>query len=184
MNSISLEESLDENYEHEIKNITMSDIAFLRERNIGIIARLRNSKQKARLFIKFLMYFAVDYDRSSLEPKDFECSNSNCGKKHKVYSSYWLTGLKTLQWVPVGRNQEVPSSKNLADLIQTEPDILSKMMEDRPSKLLNILNTSVGDIMKFIVGGNEKTKLELDRATGRLYRKFSQNPEQLTDSPS
>jgi len=175
--SVSLEEILDEN-EHGIKNINMSDIAFLRDRNIGIIARLRNSKPRARLFIKFLMYFAVDFDRNSLEPKEFVCSN--CDKKHKIYSSYWLTTLKTTLWVPVGRNQELPTSKNLAELFRDQPDILNKMDEDKSSKLLNILNASITDIMKFIVGKDEKTKLELDRATGKLYRKFSQNPQQLT----
>jgi len=177
-NSLSLEDSLDEENEHTISNINMSNIAFLKEDTVGIIDRVRNSKIQARLFVKFLMEFVVDFDDKSLEPVEQACQ---CGKKHKVYSLYWLIVLKTQKWIPAGKNkQDFPSSKNLADLFQNQSDILNTMIQDRPSKLLNMLNTSVSDIMKFIVGKDEKTKLELDKATGKLYRKFSQNPEQLT----
>ena len=176
---LSFGEPLDENTDHEITNVSMTDIAFLSLQDRGIYERVRHSKEQARVFIQFLLDFAVNFDQSAIEPKKLLCSK--CGKEHNMYASNWLLILKTQKWIPVGKGQDFPNSKNLADLLRNQPLITNKMMEDKPSKFFNNLNVSVTDIMKSIIATSEKERLALDRATGRLYQSFGNNTQQLTE---
>lgn len=178
MDSLGFGESLNEEEDHEITNVRVSNIAFLRLDNKGIIDQVRSSKERARAFIRFLLNFAVFYDDSVIEPRKLSCK---CGKEHSVYTSDWLRVLKTRSWVPIRKGkQEIPSAQNLAALIQDQHDILRKISEDKPSKFINNLNVSVSDIVKNAIAKDERVKFELDKAAGMLYEKFGENPQQLT----
>jgi hypothetical protein len=179
MDSLAFGGQLNEQAEHRIENVNVSDIAFLRLENRGIIDQVRGSKERARTFIKFLLHFAIDFDESALAPSGLLC---NCGEVHSVYTANWLWVLKTQKWIPVGKGkQETPSSKNIAALIQNQPEILDNLVEYKPSRFFNNLNVSVSDIMKSIIAKDEESKLALDNATGKLYKSFSGNTKQLID---
>jgi hypothetical protein len=177
--SLAFGEQMTEDTEHRIDNVNVSDIAFLKLENRGIIDLVRNSKERARLFIRFLLDFALDFDNSALEPLRLTCSE--CKEAHSIYTSNWLWVLKTQKWIPVTKGkQETPSAKNLAALLQNQPEMLDILVGDKPSKFFNNLNVSISDIIKFAIAKDEETKLALDNATGRLYKSFSGNTKRLT----
>lgn len=157
----------------------MSDIVFLKLENRGIIDQVRNSKERARLFIRFLLDLAIDFDNSVLEPVKLTCNE--CKQSHSIYTSTWLFVLKTQKWVPVAKGkQETPSAKNLAALLQNQPEMLDILVGEKPSKFFNNLNVSISDIIKFAIAKDEEAKLALDNATGRIYKSFGGNTTRLT----
>jgi hypothetical protein len=178
MESLAFGEQMSEEGEHRMENVAVSDIVFLKLENRGIIDLVRNSKERARLFLRFLLDFALDFDNSALDPAKLTCK---CGGAHSVYTSNWLLVLKTQKWIPVAKGKsDTPSAKNLAALLQNQPEMLDNLVGNKPSKFFNNLNVSISDIMKFVIAKDEETKLALDNATGRLYKSFGGNTKRLT----
>lgn len=169
---LAFDEHVDEKAEHHMDDVSLSDIAFLRLENRGIIDQVRSSKDKARLFIRFLLDFVLDADNGAVEPTELPCK---CGAAHRIYTSNWLWVLKTQKWIPVAKGkQEVPSSTNLAALLQNQPEILNeilnKLSDSKLARFFNNLNVSVNDVMKFATVKDEESKLEWDIAMARLYK--------------
>lgn len=179
MDLLAFGEHVNEEAEHYMENVSLSDIVFLRLENRGIIDQVRGSRDRARLFIRFLLDFALDADNGAVEPTGLSCT---CGATHRVYTSNWLWVLRTQKWIPVARGrQEVPSSTNLAALLQDHPGILNKLVGSKPARFLNNLNVSVSDIMKSVLATDEETRLALDNATGRLYKSLKGDAKYLGD---
>jgi len=171
-------ERLEEEKEHEVtEEVELSKIAFLETKDKGIIAAIRNSKEKARKFLGFLFDFVIEDDTRWNTPIEINC---NCGSKHKIYPAFWIKVLKDREWVPIGRGKEEKlNSQYLASLLEKDKNLQQKCVQDKPSLLLSILNVSVGEVMMHIVAKDDKTKHELGRAMGSLYSTFMGNPNQL-----
>jgi hypothetical protein len=179
MDLLAFGERVNEEAEHHIEDVSLSDIAFLRLENRGIIDQVRGSKDRARLFIRFLLDFALDADNGAVEPTGLSCK---CGATHRIYTSNWLWVLRTQKWIPVAKGkQEIPSSTNLAALLQNQPEILNKLVGSKPARFFNNLNVSVSDVMKSVIATDEETRLALDNATGRLYKSLKGNAKYLGD---
>jgi hypothetical protein len=92
-----------------------------------------------------------------------------CGARHRIYCARWVAVLNSHQWFPICKYKgERPSAQYLAPLVADDPGLLQICRQDKPSRLLNVLNVSISELMIHVVAKDEKTKLELDKAMGPL----------------
>lgn len=158
--------------------IELTSIAFLEDKDWGIIDKVRRSKKKAMEFLKFLLRYVVQKDASWIDPISVKCSCVETNVTHTIYPSKWLYVLKSREWVPISKNkEEQPTTENLAPLFHKGQDLLKHLMEDRPSSFLSILGVSPSQIM---MGSQSATeKLELDKAFVKLLLATSSNVHEL-----
>lgn len=174
-----IDENLDEEIVHEIvQDVEVSKIAFLETKDKGIIDTIRKSKDKCRKFLDFLFSYVIEEDYKWKDDLEISCT---CDKKHKIYSAIWMTRLKSRLWVPVRKDKsEIANVQNLALLLDGHTDLLKICRGDSPSRLLDKLNISIGELMMRVASKDEKVKLELDKAMGSLFSTFMVNPTQLS----
>jgi len=174
-------EKLEEKKEHEVADdVVVSKIAFLETKDKGIIDTIRKSKDKARKFLDFLFKYVIEEDSQWDNSLEVTCT---CGTKHKIYPAFWLATLKNRLWVPDSVHKgksEKPSAQYLALLLEDHRELLQTCRQDKPSRLLSILNVSISELMMRVVAKDDKIKLELDKAMGSLCSTFMTNPSQLS----
>ena len=171
----------DDEESHELEEgIMVSKIAFLDLEDKGIINRIRKSKPKAREFLSFLFNYVIEEDDLWNSTSEVSCG---CGENHRIYESHWMARLKSLKWVPVGKNrQDLPNPGCLALLLEDEKMLLDRCRHDKPSKLLSMLGVSIGGLMMEVVAkDDEGARLELDKAMGSLFNAYGTNPHQLSE---
>lgn len=173
------DEKLEEESEHEIvEYVEVSKIAFLETKDKGIIPTIRNSKDKCRKFLEFLFTYIVEEDNEWNSALEVICT---CGVKHQIYPAIWFPPLKIKSWIPGRKNKsEIASVQSLASLLDGHANLLENCRQDMPSRLLNKLNISIGELMMRIAAKDENVKLELDKAMGSLFSTFMINPTQLS----
>lgn len=159
---------LDEQKEHGTNNeIELVSIAFLEDKDWGIIDRVRRSKQMATKFLRFLLEYVVNEDRSWIDPKSVLCSCEEQGTNHEIYPSKWLYVLRAREWVPISKNKdEQPSTENLAPFFQKNQDLLDHLTRDKPSLLLSVLGVSPSQIL--MGSQSPEDRFELDKAFLKL----------------
>lgn len=173
------EEKLEEESDHEIiEDVEVSKIAFLEIRDKGIIDTVRKSKEKARKFLRFLFEYTIEADSVWNSPFEFNCK---CGSKHRIFTAYWIAPLRKRAWVPVRKDKsEKPSSQYLALLLEGHKDLLQLCRQDKPLRLLTILNTSISELLMQVVAKDSEARLELDKAVGSLCTTFMTDPSKLS----
>lgn len=173
------DEKLDEEKDHVMSSdVRLSKLFSLETKDKGIIDTIRRSKEKTRKFLGFLFDYVIEQDPQWGILIEVACE---CGLKHKIYPASWMATLKKRAWVPRRKGKgERPSAQYLSSVLEGHVELLQNCRKDKPSKFLNILNVSIGELMMHIVAKNEEVKLELDRAMGSLYSTFMTKPEQLS----
>lgn len=170
-------EKLDEDKDHEISSAVVTKLAFMETKDKGIIDTVRKSKEKARRFLSFLFEYMIEKDSQWRDSVDVDCV---CGESHKVHLAFWLGKLRSRLWVPVRKDKsEKPSAQHLAQIVAEHPELLQFCRQDKPSRLLNTLNVSIGELMVRVVAKDDATKFELDKAMASLYNTFMANPNDL-----
>lgn len=153
---------------HQLDAIRCSKVAFLdHPKDRGIIDRIRKSKAKSILFVKFILTCVIERDQKWLQPVTVNCE---CGSSHSAVPSHWFYYVKSRKWVPSANGgSEALSAQSLATLLETEKSIISKLKEDRPALFLNKLGIGIGEILRNIVtGGDDAKKLEWDKVFGAI----------------
>jgi hypothetical protein len=153
---------------HQLDPIASSKIAFLdHPKDRSIIDRIRKSKAKSILFVKFILTCVIERDQKWLLTA---AANCECGSSHSVVPSHWFYYVKSRKWVPSANGgSEALSAQSLATLLETEKSIISKLKEDRPALFLNKLGIGIGEILRNIVtGGDETKKLDWDKVFGAI----------------
>lgn len=170
-------EKIDEEKTHEIiDDVELSKIAFLETKDKGIVDTIRGSKEKARKFLNFVIDYIIEVDKSHWDSVlEVACE---CGSKHKIHPAQWVSVLKRRQWVPAPKDKPLTSA-NLSVVLKDQEELLKKCRQDQTSKLLNILNMSISELMMQIAAKNDTIKLELDKAMGSLFSTFMARPDQL-----
>lgn len=165
---LGLGQELDEAKEHTVEHLRMSQLAYLDLKDRGIIDRARQSKKNSSAFVTFLLNALIEYDNAWQNPIEVDCK---CGVKHLLYPVHWLISVKTRQWVHVHKKSEIPSSANLASLIDETGNLLTRLLEPKPSEFLSQLGIGVGDLTRNVItkGDNQK-KIAWDRAMGVMLK--------------
>ena len=93
-----------------------------------IMAQVRNSTERGRLFWRFLTEYLIKVGHQSLETQMIKCKS--CGKSHNCYQAAWLEGVRNNQWIRQGHSRFAPDAKSLANLLRGSDWKLSTMDEN------------------------------------------------------
>ncbi len=157
------DEPLPEDEHITVEDITQTEIAFLtrtRER-VGIMARLRDSQARARLFWRFLTEWLITHDSEGLEPQSANCK---CGVSHRYYPARWLVPVVRNIWVPQGNDiHDRATAQSLAKLLRGSgwtPNALS----DNPTalKFLEAIRVTRFDLVRHFAASDEESQSALD----------------------
>ena len=143
--------------EHKVDGtVEVTDVAFLSTRDIGILSRVRQSRNRAQLFWDFLTLWLAVEDAQGLEAQESMCV---CGSRHQYYPAAWLVPLVRIQWVPLERRRTdratahslanlVRDSRWSADLLRTSPQVVALLKALRvgvPELIMELLTTDNED---------------------------------------
>jgi len=168
--------------------VEVSKIAFLREKDIGILDTVRKSKKKAMSLVKFLLEFVLENDTRCFEKLESSCE---CGDSHRYYHAEWLIFLKHRQWVPIGENKNaIPTSEYLAGLLEGQDNLIKMLTEGNGAKLLEALGVSVADLSLRTIAKDEETRVtlikslaDITEATGNDADKVRMLAEEIRNHP-
>ena len=146
-----------------INTVTVNDLAFLARDRIGIMARVRDSQERARLFWRFLTEYLVHRDIESLELSTVACA---CGEEHDYYPAYWLVPLVRNRWVPQGNDiRDHATAHSLAKLLQDSGWTPTSLSETSPIvSLLAALKITRLDLIREFVVSDDESRANLDDA--------------------
>ena len=148
--------------EHKTSDaVPLTDVAFLTRERLGIMARVRDSQARARLFWRFLTEWLIERDPEGLEPRLAECE---CENFHRYYPAMWLVPVIENRWVPQGNNiRDYASAQSLAALLRGS-GWTSDTLGDNSTvlKLLEAMRVTRLDLMRYFVVSDEECRSTLD----------------------
>ena len=157
--------------EHESEEeITVSNIAFLTKKDIGVIDSVRKSPPLTYKFWCFLTEWLVVHDSRRIEIiEDITCT---CGDKHRCYPAQWLKYVAGRKWISLGNDEtaylEVEALVNL--LRHNDRDLSTFMQNEHVGKLLEAIGISPLDfIRETLVDKNDHAAV--DNAMIEIVRK-------------
>ena len=147
--------------EHEtISAVGLTDLIFLTG-DRGVLARVRDSQARARLFWRFLTEWLITRDPEGLEVRTVDCE---CGDSHRYYPATWLVPVFRNSWVPQGNDVRVrATAQSLARLLRDSgwtPDALTD--SSAALKLLEAIRVTRFDLMRHFVVSDEESRSALD----------------------
>ena len=159
------DEPLPEDQEHNTMDpVQITDIAFFREREIGTIDRVRQSRARAQTFWHFLTQWLVSHDPQGLEIKEAKCECEE-NQKHRYFHAAWLIPLVYIKWVPLeGGRRDFATAQSLASLIR-DSDWDRNLIREAPlvTKLLRAMRVGTRDLtMELLIHGDEEAREKLD----------------------
>ena len=127
--------------------VAVSNLRFIARDRTGIMARVRDNRDLARLLWRFMTEWLVAHDSAGLQTETAECE---CGKVNRYYPAAWLTQVVRNRWVPMGNNVRVNvSAESLASLLR-DSDWTLDMLRDNPAtaKLLEAIRVQHFDLAR------------------------------------
>ena len=151
-------------------------IAYLEDKDKGVIDTVRNSQQKGRMFLQFIFDYLLGADPSWKDPISVDCS---CGNSHEIIACGWIHTLTDRSWVPTpGRKNELPTAENIERLL--DPMLLPQLAHDDDSALfLQRLKIGVSDLFRVKIT-DESERLQADRLAARMYAQDAEMRSLLT----
>ncbi len=156
----------EEGADHTV-SVKVTDIAFLEEKDKGVIDMVRNSQLGARKFLHFIFDYLLRADRSWRDAVSTDCS---CGKNHRNFASGWLYTLAAgRRWVPKDKS---PKADNIAPLI--DASLLATLARDDDSATFLLqLGIGVSDLFR-VKMADPSERLQADRLAARMYAQDAQ----------
>ena len=158
------DEPLPEGNEHTtVDPVTVTDLVFLAKDRVGVMARVRDSQDRARLFWRFLTEWLVVRDTNGLDLRTAKCS---CDGTHRYFPAIWLLPLARNMWVPQGNDiRDRATAQSLAKLLKSSGWTPIALNETPDSvKLLKALQITRLDLMREFVVSDEESRANLDEA--------------------
>ena len=119
----------------------------------GIVDTSRRSKEQSRNVLRFFFQYVLEKDTNWNLPTEAKCA---CGSTHKIYPALWIAVLKNRNWVSIRKDKgEKPNAQYIGELLIEDNELLQMCKETKPSKLLNILGVSIGELMIHVAGKDE-----------------------------
>lgn len=138
------------------ESITVTNIAFLKKEDIGIMARVPDSQRLARLFWRFLVDWVFVQEPQGLENPPAKCAD--CDAEHAYPLAEWLVPVKKNQWVPVGNRQTaLANAESLGALFQNAPDDCPQNTDGLTS-LLEAIDVRNPDLFRIGLADPKKQK--------------------------
>ena len=107
----------DENDHRPSGLVPVTDVAFMTSPDVGIMARVRQSRSRAGLFWRFVTEWLINKDPDGLEVRHASCV---CDKEHRYYPAEWITPLYENKWIPIEGTRSAckADAQSLADLLR------------------------------------------------------------------
>ena len=146
-----------------IDAVTVTDLVFLTKDRDGIMARVRDSQVRARLFWRFLTEWLVTRDVGGLEYREAKCE---CGESHRYLRAMWLVPVVRNNWVPQGNNiRDRATAQSLATLLRDSDWSPNSLSDDSiVVKLLGAIRVTRFDLMRQFVVDDDESQAILDDA--------------------
>lgn len=175
---------LEGDHESEEK-FAVTDIAFLRTKDIGIIDRVRQSRPLAHKFWRFLTEWLLVHNSEGVEIiNGILCS---CEDTHQCYPAAWLVPLVNRQWIPEKGKSVAAKPETLANLLRgSELDLSSLSENDSIGKLLAAIGVSRFElIQEAFIDSNDReavnnTLIEMLRMSGGNVNYFNHATKYMT----
>ena len=155
------DEPLPEGEHKTVDAVAVTDVILLARDRVGIMARVRDSQSRARLFWRFLTEWLVKRDPEGLEVKTANCE---CGASHGYFPAMWLIPVVRNNWVPQGNDiRDRATAQALAKLLRGSgwtPDSLSD--SSTMAKLLEAIRVTRFDLMRFFLVNDDESRSALD----------------------
>ena len=148
--------------EHKtVDAVALTDLAFLARDRIGIMARVRDSQARARLFWRFLTEWLITRDPEGLELGTADCE---CGTSHRYYPAMWLVPVVKNSWVPQGNDiRDRATAQSLAALLRGSGWTPNALGDNSTAlKLLEAMRVTRFDLMRYFVVSDEESRSALD----------------------
>lgn len=152
---------LEEGEHKSVDEILRTDVAFLTKDRVGVMARVRDSRQRARQFWSFLTEWLVYHDSEGLQIQTAACV---CGGEHSYLPAAWLMPVVKKHWVPQGRSvRDRATAKSLAELLRGS-GWTPRDLGDTPTigEFLEAIQVSRFELTRRFVVGDEDSQATLD----------------------
>ena len=155
------DEPLPEGEHKTVGDVASTDVALLARDRIGIMARVRDSQERARLFWRFLTEWLVARDPEGLEIRTADCE---CGGSHKYFQAIWLVPVVRNNWVPQGNNiRDRATAQSLAKLLRGSGWTPNSLSENSTTlKLLHAIRVTQFDLTRHFVVSDDESRSALD----------------------
>lgn len=144
---------------------SVTAIAFLVKKDMGLIDTARGSRTRALILLNFLVAFALDADLRAFDMQEGKCE---CSKTHRYYRAKWLAPLKKRKWIPLKSGASEPTADSLAQLIAEDVALVNEISEGKTASLLEAIGVSVADLLLRTVAGDEHARTSLTRSATDL----------------
>ncbi len=135
----------------------------------AIMEKVRNSRDNAYLFWRFLTEYLIPMDNSaSLAEKTAQCKS--CGKSHRYYPSRWLKAVRSNKWIRQGDLRFHADAQSLANLLREKGWNLRSLENPFTVKLLSAINVSPSDLRLELITGNPESRDTLVSTMTELHQ--------------
>ena len=155
------DEPLPEGEHKTVDAVPVTDVVLLARDRVGIMARVRDSQARARLFWRFLTEWLVTRDPEGLEVRTASCE---CGASHGYFQAMWLVPVAKNSWVPQGNDiRDRATAQSLARLLRGSGWTPNSLSESPTSvKLLEAIRVTRFDLMRHFVVSDDESRSALD----------------------
>ena len=140
-----------------VDHISVTDIV----ERVKIMDQVRRTRDRTRLFWRFLTEWLVKKDGQGLETAEAKCE---CGESHKYYPAAWLMPVRNNRWIQQRGGQVPPGARSIANLLrgsEWEPSSLNE--NSAVIKLLKAIDVTVLDLMQELTTENDDQRKVQDK---------------------
>ena len=162
-----LPESKEGQDEHRANDsVEVTDVAFLRRRDIGVLSRVRQNQRQARLFWDFLTRWLAAEDAQGLKTQESMCV---CGEPHRYYPAAWLVPVVRNRWVPLEHHRtDRATAHSLGNLVRDNGWSTDLLQNAQIVALLKALGVGVPELLKELLTTDDEQREALDKTLARL----------------
>ena len=175
------DEHLADDADHETsERVTITSVAFMTKDDVGIMARVRQSQHRARLFWQFITEWLALRDPNGLEIREASCI---CENDHRYYPAQWLIPLKNNKWIPQGeRRAERATAASLANLLRKSEWDSSSLSKARTRRLLEAIGVSHFDLMRELFVSDDDTRTAVNNVLMDMLEAARGNVDRLSQA--
>ena len=170
--------SLQEGVEHSpVDLVPVTDVWRL----AGIIERVRDSQDRARLFWQFLTEWLAPKDLKSLETEQAHCSQ--CGVPHRYYPAAWIEQVREKLWVRQSNDvrRTLATAQSLANLLRGKWDP-SSLSKPATVKLLEAMGIPYFEMSREFLATSDENRHEVDSALINILASAGNNVTRLNQA--
>ncbi len=161
----SLNEDEEQEQEHRTDEcVRVTSLAFLTKDEVGIMARVRQSQSRARLFWRFLTEWLIVRDLEGLKINEALCVCEE-NRNHCYYPAEWLVPLVRNKWVPIRSGLRVRvTARSLASLLRDSEWNPNSLSEDPEiAKLLEAIGVTHLDLLREFSASDDEQRKSQDK---------------------